>query len=178
VKSVIALLTATAAAAAGAAHAQGPVPIGHDAAACAATAGEPAIMVLPIGLKDRKGQLRLEIYPDNDNDFLQDDGVLIRAGKVFRRVDVPTPQAGPIALCIRLPRPGRYTLMLLHDRDNNRKFGLTTDGVGFPGNPKLGWGRPKASAAFISVGAGVTVTRIILNYWRGFGMGPLRHAGD
>jgi uncharacterized protein (DUF2141 family) len=148
-------------------------PIGHDAAACIA-GDEPAILVLPEGLKDRKGELRLELYPDNDADFLQDDKILIEAGRTFRRVDVPTPASGPIALCIRAPRPGRYTLMLLHDRDSNRKFGAFVDGAGFPGNPRLGFGRPRAAQALITVGHGVTTTRIVLNYFHGLSFSPLR----
>lgn len=155
--------------------AQPPIPIGHDADACIA-GNQPAILVLPSGLKDRKGLLRLELYSDNEKDFLQDDKILIEAGRTFRRVDVPTPPSGPIALCIRAPRPGRYTLMLLHDRDSNRKFGAFVDGAGFPGNPRIGLGRPKAAQAMIDVGPGVTTTHIVLNYFHGLSFSPLKRS--
>lgn len=151
----------------------GNAPIGRDAAACIA-GNEPAILVIPEGLKDRAGLLRLELYPDNDKDFLQDDTILIREGKTFRRVDVPTPRSGSVSLCIRAPHPGRYTLMLLHDRDSNHKFGAFVDGAGFPGNPRLGFARPKAAKAMIVVGRGVTVAHILLNYFHGLSFSPIR----
>ena len=42
---------------------------------------------------------------------------------------------------------GTYTLSLLHDRDMNRKFGFLNDGIGFPGNPRIGHSRPPAPGA-------------------------------
>ncbi len=49
----------------------------------------PALLVNVEGLKDRKGNLKLEVYPADDRDFLQDDNVLVSRGKVFRRVEAP-----------------------------------------------------------------------------------------
>jgi uncharacterized protein (DUF2141 family) len=131
-------------------------------------------LVIPQGLKDRKGLLRVELYPDDEAGFLQDDKILIESGRVFRRVDVPAPPTGSVALCIRAPHPGRYSLMLLHDRDSNRKFGAFVDGAGFPGNPRLGMHRPRVTQALINVGQGVTVAPITLNYWHLFGFRPIR----
>jgi uncharacterized protein (DUF2141 family) len=134
----------------------------------------PSLIVQVEGLKDRRGRLKLELYPDNDGDFLQDDNILINAGKTFRRVEVPVPQAGPVELCIRAPAPGSYAVSLLHDRDGNRKFGLSVDGIGFGGNPKLGWSKPSAARASVKVGPGPSPTRIVLNYRRSlFSVGPI-----
>ncbi len=92
----------------------------------------PAILARIEGLKDRKGNLKLELYPANEEDFLQDDGVLVRAGKTFRRVQVPTPASGArVEMCIRVPRPGRYALLFTHDRDGKNKFNFWSDGAGF-----------------------------------------------
>ncbi|MBO0750072.1 MAG: DUF2141 domain-containing protein [Porphyrobacter sp.] len=134
----------------------------------------PALLVSVEGLKDRKGNLKLEVYPANDHDFLEDDNVLVSRGKVFRRVDVPVPESGPVELCIRVPSPGPYTVSLLHDRDGNRKFGWMVDGIGFAGNPKLGWGKPRASAATAVAGDGLTRLPIVLNYRHGLGVAPIR----
>lgn len=134
----------------------------------------PALLVVVEGLKDRKGTLRLEIYPANDHDFLQDDNILVSRGKVFRRVEMPVPLSGPVELCIRVPGPGAYSVSLLHDRDENRKFGWMVDGVGFAGNPRLGLSKPRAAAAEVVAGTGLTRLQIVLNYRHGFGLAPLR----
>lgn len=145
--------------------------LGKAEGRCRADEPGPAILVEAAGLKDRAGLLKLEVYPANDTDFLRDDNLLVAEGKVFRRVEVSAAASGPI--CIRIPGPGTYALMLLHDRDSNRKFGFSVDGVGFSGNPHLGWSKPKAASARIQAGAGLTRTRIVLNYRHGLGMAPL-----
>lgn len=150
----------------------GPV-LGRDAAACD-NGGGPAIRAEITGLKDRKGIARLEIYPPNATDFLADDEPLTRAGKTFRRIDVKLPASGPVTMCIRVPRPGRYALAFLHDRDANRKFNAFGDGAGFPSNQRIGRARPKLAIALIEVGGGVTPATIRTQYLRGLrGFAPL-----
>lgn len=127
------------------------------------------------GLKDRSGKLKLELYPANDADFLQDDNILLNAGKAFRRVEAPVPTVGEIQLCIRAPGPGTYALSLLHDRNGDRRFNLSGDGIGFPRDPKLGWSKPKALAASAQVGATPAHIAITMQYRSGlFHFGPLK----
>lgn len=146
---------------------------------CRADETGPAFLVTAEGLKDRKGLIRIELYPANDHDFLQDDNVLVSEGKTFRRAERAVPPSGPVEICIRAPRPGVYSLMMLHDRDANHKFGLSTDGVGFPGNPKLGLFKPKSSVARAEAGNGVTRLSIRMNYRHGlFSVGPIQGAGQ
>ena len=137
----------------------------------------PAVLVSVAGLKDRLGHLKLEVYPSNDADWLQDDNILLYHGKTFRRVEEAVPQSGPATLCIRIPGPGTYSVMLLHDRNSNHKFDLSQDGVGFAGNPHIGWGKPKAAAARLVAGGGLTRITIVLNYFHGLHMSPL-HEDD
>lgn len=147
--------------------------LGKAEGQCRAEERGPAFLVEVKGLKDRQGRLKLELYPANDADFLADDNVLVADGKPFRRVEAPVP-AGPVQLCIRAPAPGTYALSLLHDRDANRRFALSVDGVGFSGNPRLGWSKPRASAASATVGIGPTRITIIVNYRRGLlSIGPM-----
>ncbi len=148
--------------------------LGKAEARCRSGEDGPAFLLDILGLKDRQGNLKLEVYPANDTDFLQDDNILISQGKTFRRVETPVPQSGPVTLCVRLPGPGRYAVSILHDRDGNRKFGLSIDGVGFGGNPRLGMGKPRASAAAIAAGGHMTRERIVMNYRRGLlSFGPV-----
>lgn len=135
----------------------------------------PALLITARGLKDRTGILQAELYPANDKDFLEDDKVLIGQGKTFRRAVAPVAQAGLAQICIRVPASGTYTLSLLHDRDGDRKFSLLNDGIGFPGNPRLGHSKPPASAASVTAGPGITQVQIVLNYYHGFlAFGPLK----
>ena len=148
--------------------------LGKAAGRCRPGEQGPAFIVTAVGLKDRKGLLKVELYPANNADFLADDNVLIAAGKAFRRVEIAVPASGPVEICIRAPGPGVYALSVLHDRDGNRKFGLSVDGIGFAGNPKLGWSKPAAEAASVRVGAGPTATRVVLNYRQGLlSFGPI-----
>jgi len=133
---------------------------------CRANETGPAFLINVEGLKDRQGMVRVELYPNDDKDFLADDNVLIMAGKTFRRAEMKVPASGPVVLCIRAPSAGTYTLSLLHDRDSNRKLGLSVDGVAFPGDPKLCWGQPKGREARANVGNGPTKINVTMQYRR------------
>lgn len=141
--------------------------LGKAEGRCRTNEPGPALLVSVIGLKDRAGDLKLEVYPANDKDFLQDDRILIAAGKTFRRVEVAVPAAGTPMLCVRLPAPGAYAVSLLHDRDANHKFNMSSDGIGFAGNHRLSWSKPKAAASSAVASAGLTPVAIRLNYRQG-----------
>lgn len=149
--------------------------LGKAEAQCRPGEPGPAVLVLVTGLKDRQGRIKAELYPANDEDFLADDNILIMAGKPFRRVEVAIPPSGPVQLCLRIPGPGNYALTLLHDRDSNRKFGLSSDGVGFSNNPKLGLSKPKAESVRFAAGSGLTTVTVRMNYRHGlFSFGPIK----
>jgi uncharacterized protein (DUF2141 family) len=147
--------------------------LGKAEAACRPNETGPALLIEVIGMKDRTGLLRAELYPANDTDFLADDNVLVQQGKTFRRVDMDNPLSGNPLICLRVPGPGHYALSLLHDRDRNLKFNFLSDGIGFASNPVLGRTKPKANVATLSAGPGLTRIKITLNYLRGFSMRPL-----
>ena len=134
----------------------------------------PSFLVRVEGLKDRTGKLKLEVYPANNADFLEDDNILISAGKTFRRVEQSVPASGLVQLCVRVPVAGSYAVSLLHDRDGNRRFGWRIDGIGFAGNPTLGWSKPEASEASAVARSGPTQIEIVMNYRRGLSMRPIR----
>lgn len=147
--------------------------LGKAEGRCRADESGPAFLVKAEGLKDRQGKLKLEVYPANDEDFLADDNVLIGAGKTFRRVEIAVPRSGTPQICVRVPAPGTYAVILLHDRDADRKFNWRVDGIGFAGNPRLGLGKPKARRATAIAGGSPTIIEITLNYQRGLGVAPL-----
>lgn len=154
-----------------------PIPstpdLGKAEGRCRTGESGPAFLVGVNGLKDRTGNLKVEVYPATEGDFLADDNVLVAAGKTFRRVEIDVPASGTPVVCVRVPGPGRYGVMVLHDRDSNRKFGWRTDGIGFAGNPKLGLSKPKAARASAAAGNAPTRIDVVMNYQRGLGMRPL-----
>lgn len=142
---------------------------------CRPNESGPAIVATVVGLKDRRGRLRAELYPADDHDFLADDNVLVAAGKVFRRAVIDIPAAGDPKLCLRVPGPGTYALAVVHARDGGGGFKLLRDGIGFAGNPALHMRKPTAAEAAIVTHSGLTTVRIVMNYRRGlFSFGPLR----
>lgn len=142
---------------------------------CRANESGPSFLITLEGLKDRHGLVKVELYPNNDDDFLEDDNKLVAAGKTFRRVEMAVPQSGPVVLCIRAPAAGTYTLSILHDRDSNRKFGLSSDGLGFTTLAKLGLSKPKARVSPATTGNSPTRVTVTMQYRRGlFSFGPLK----
>ncbi|TPG49141.1 DUF2141 domain-containing protein [Sphingomonas glacialis] len=142
--------------------------MGTDAALCTSGRG-PAIQVNVQHLKDRRGQLKLELYPATEADFMRSDTDLLAEGKVFRRVTVDAPVAGQVAMCIRVPHPGRYALLFLHSRRAQDKFDFWQDGVGLRSNTRIGRARPSVANAAVEVGSGVSVLEIETQYLRGLG---------
>ena len=149
--------------------------LGKAEGRCRAGESGPALLVEAVGMKDRSGNMKLEVYPSNEQDFLADDNVLIAAGKTFRRVEVATPQSGPVTLCVRIPGPGTYAVSMLHDRNTDRRFNWKIDGIGFSGNPKLGWSKPNYRKASVRVSSsGVSKIQVTMNYKNGLGVSPLK----
>ncbi|MBI0476989.1 DUF2141 domain-containing protein [Sphingomonas sp. MA1305] len=146
--------------------------LGKAAGACRPSEPGPALMVEAVGLRDRTGLLKLEVYPATDEDFLADDSHLVAEGKTFRRVEAVIPRSGPVRLCVRLPHAGRYAVSLLHDRNSDHRFNVSGDGIGFAGNPRLGWSKPKARSVSVDAGGGITPIRVLINYRHGLAMRP------
>lgn len=140
---------------------------------CALVSG-PMVRVNITGLKDRSGRLKLELYPDNETDFLRDDTSLKQENKQFRRVWAQIPASGPVAICIRAPSAGVWALLVTHDRDGRNKFNFWQDGAGFAGSGKLGRSRPKLRQALIRVPESGGQIGVRMQYLKGLGgFGPL-----
>ncbi len=156
------------------AGAQTPTVLGPQAEACKADSAAPSVLVNITGFKDRSGNLRVELYPATDADFLAPGARLRAEGKVFERIDVPTPSRGVASICVAVPGPGTYALSVLHDRNANGKLNAFSDGFGFPNNPRLGTKKPKVALATFTVGAEKVQLDIVLNYVSGFKPRPVR----
>lgn len=151
------------------ASAQGAVA-GPDAAACRPGAGGAAVIVTVAGMKDRAGRVRVQLYSDDADGFLE-------KGTYLKRVDVPTAPSGPMRVCVPLPRSGPYAIYVLHDRAGDGKTSFSQDGFGFANNPKLRLAKPPVASVLRSYPAGVSEIEVVMNYRTGLmSVGPIKRS--
>ena len=130
--------------------------------------GHKAYAIVTIkGLKDDKGDLILEVYPDNEEDFLKN-----RLG----RTDAHIPSGLDPKLCVELPGPGRYAIVVHHDRDADNKFDLFKDGYGFSRNPHIVFSTPDVQDVAVDIKHRITRLTIDMHYVFS-GSRPTRHGG-
>jgi uncharacterized protein (DUF2141 family) len=139
--------------------------LGPDAAACRGAG--PALLVNVGGFKARTGNLRVNVYGS-------DPALFLAKGRYVRKLDLRVTRAGNMAVCVRLPSPGRYAVAVRHDVDGDgNDWG---DGGGFSRNPRLSLTnlRPRYANVAFHVGAGVHPVNVILNYRFGLTIRPVR----
>ncbi|MFA7440730.1 MAG: DUF2141 domain-containing protein [Sphingomonadaceae bacterium] len=137
-----------------------------DAAACGPDARGPAVLVTVDGFRDRTGQLRISIYRAQEEEFLA-------SGKYVTRIDTPMTESGPMTVCAPVPENGPHAIVALHDRNQDGKLNVWSDGFGFSNNPRLGHSKPKVDLVETRI-AGIVPMRVILNYAQGLSARPWR----
>lgn len=147
--------------------------LGPYAADCRPGSGKNAVLLTIDGFKSRDGNVRVELWPGTEGDFLRDHHELVAEGKPYQRVTVPTPGSGPAQVCVPLPGPGTYALGAFHSPSGVRKFNFRRDGVTFTRNPTVGVRRPKANEVAVTYGPGLNQEAVTLNYLRGLSFRPL-----
>lgn len=130
--------------------------------ACAAGAAGPAMRLAVTGFKDNKGIVRVQLYPDTPEDYLE-------KGKRLKRIDVPAPDDENAAaeICMAVPAPGEYAIIVMHDRDGNGKASPFSDGFGLPGEQKMKLRKPKYEEGRVIVGQEVIDIPVKLQYLTG-----------
>ena len=81
--------------------------------------------------------------------------------------------SGNILLCISVPGPGEYAFVVLHDRDEDGRLSIWSDGVGFSNNPRLALAKPKIGPILVNIVSGVTPIPVVMNYRRGLSVKPM-----
>jgi uncharacterized protein (DUF2141 family) len=139
--------------------------LGADAAICRAR--QPSILVNIIGLSQRSGNIRVALY-NNPATFLD-------RGQTLRKVNVPVTGAGPMRVCIAVPRAGQYAIAVRHDVDGDNARGDWSDGGGFTRNPRLSLMhlRPRFGEVAVNVGQDVLGVNVVLNYRFGLSIRPV-----
>lgn len=144
--------------------------LGPEAAACAAGAERPAILVKVEGLKTRTGNVRVQSYGGDPAHYFD-------KGSYLRRIDVAVPASGSVEICLPVPAPGNYAVSVRHDVDGSGKT-TRADGGGMSGNPELSlWDvifkrKPEPKAVQVTV-RGVVKVPVVMNYVQGSKFGPI-----
>ena len=131
------------------------IPSIHDE--CTAGDGGAALYMQVENIRALEGNIRVQAYSDNPDDFLA-------KGMKLLRVEAPVEQDDTQSLCVHVPGPGTYAFVVMHDRNANGKADFFSEGFGFSNNPKLGLGPPDAEDVMFAVPEGVTKTNIRLKY--------------
>lgn len=124
---------------------------------CESEADQAVLEVSVIGLQTLEGRVRAQIYSSDPEEFLE-------KGMKLVRVDMPIDGEEQPVLCVPLPSPGTYALVVLHDKNANGKADIFSEGFGFSNNPKLSLGPPDADETMFTALAGVSKHDISLRY--------------
>ena len=133
---------------------------GAAAQTCEGTPSDNKLSIIVEGISSDKGQITSTLYPNDQAKFLVAGGSL----KVWR-----TPTAVPqTAMCIWLPGPGTYALVVYHDANLNGKWDHnllgTFEGIGFSNNPHLGFSKPPLSKVTFDATGPETILHVRLRY--------------
>jgi len=146
------------------------IVIGPHVATCEA-GGKPALLVKIVGLKTRTGTIRVQTYGGDPAHYFD-------KGSYIERVEVPTPAAGTVEVCMPVPKSGTYAVSVRHDVTGKGGTDMA-DGGGLSGNPSLSLmdvvfkRRPTPVQVQVRVESGVTPVPVVMNYVRGGGFGPI-----
>jgi uncharacterized protein (DUF2141 family) len=129
--------------------------------------GEPTRINVAIeGLRSTKGDIVVEIYPDDAKRFL------VRKAQV-NSIHVKL-KARPVTICLAVPKPGGYAVAVYHDENGDGEFnrtvlGLPTEGFGLSNNPPIHLSAPSFASVRFEAGEGETTVKIHMHYLLGGG---------
>lgn len=141
----------------------GGPPAFAEGESCAG-AVKPRVNVIIEGVRSDRGELVVELYPDDPDRFLAHLG---RVERVRRKSERPVSTA-----CIVAPGAGRYALVLYHDENNDQLFnrsriGLPSEGFGFSNNVRPLLGAPSLKSVLFTVPDGEVTVRVRMRYLTG-----------
>lgn len=131
--------------------------MGNDLSRCDAGEG-PAVRVSISGLRGG-GTVRVQSYRGTEADWLQ-------KGRWLARIQAPA-RAGAMTFCVPLPSTGTFAIAVRHDRNNNGKTDLGSDGGGMSNNPSINifnLGKPSYRSTAFPVGNEVKAISISMKY--------------
>ena len=127
---------------------------------CHGTPTPYRLLITTQGVKTTRGYLVANLYGADHHRWLQGNGWL----DVWRDVALP----GDETMCLYLPAPGRYALVMFHDANADGDLNLgplgPKEGYGFSNNVRPFLAPPSLESALFPVAAGDTRITIRLHY--------------
>jgi len=140
--------------------------------ACASNPTGSAVRVNIVGLRNRNGLIRVQLYNGTADEFLE-------KGRWLVRMQGPAAASGVVSTCMPLQKVGAsYGIVVRHDGNGNGKSDLSDDGYGFSNNPKLGLAKPKVDKVVFTARPGVSEITVVMNYLSGLSMKPIKTEQD
>jgi uncharacterized protein (DUF2141 family) len=136
---------------------------------CEQAKSQQEVMVHVDGIRDDKGQLRVQLYDDNPDHFLA------KGWKLYRR-DLPI-TSDEMDVCVPVSKPGIYAIVVIHDANKNGKFDVFSEGFGFSNNPKIHFGTPNHKDVAFEVKPGINKIDVDMKYIFGARPKPARRGG-
>lgn len=127
---------------------------------CHGTPSPYRVLVTTQGVKNSRGYVVANLYGTDHRRWLADNGWL----NVWRDVAIP----GDETMCLYVPAPGRYALVMFHDANADGDLNLgplgPKEGYGFSNNVRPFLAPPSLQSALFYVGPGDTRISIRLRY--------------
>lgn len=125
------------------------------------SAGPDRLTVRVEGLRSAGGQIAITLYPDDSARFMASGGRIARVREAAAK--------GTVSVCVPLPGPGHYAILVHHDEDGDRRMdrnmvGLPTEGWGFSNNPTGPVGIPPFAKVRFEAKAGNSTIAVQVNY--------------
>jgi len=127
---------------------------------CHGTPSPYRLLVTTQGVRNNRGYVVANLYGSDRRRWLADNGWL----NVWRDPSIP----GDETMCLYLPGPGRYALVMFQDANANGNLDLgpfgPREGYGFSNNVRPFLSAPSLASALFAVAAGDTHISIRLRY--------------
>jgi uncharacterized protein (DUF2141 family) len=124
--------------------------------------GEPtSINVVVEGLRSTRGDVVVEIYPDDEKRFLVPK---TQVNSIHLKIE-----SNPQSVCLPVPKPGGYGVAVFHDENSDRQFnrnilGIPTEGFGLSNNPPVHLSSPSFESVRFEAGEGETTVHVHMHY--------------
>lgn len=131
--------------------------ITHDRNQCSGDG--PAVWLQVTNIDGAAGTVRVQLYRGTKADWLE-------SGRWLNRIEVPA-RAGSMSICMPVPSAGNYAIAVRHDKNNNGKTDLSSDGGGMSNNPSINifnLGKPGIDKTRFAIGSEVKTMSIRMRY--------------